>query len=219
MKNSIILILSTVVLFTFSGCNETKDPFEKDNQAPVIEIKSPYSEVFNEILVDSVKLGKTYKLGFKIKDEQKSLILNTTVSNSWKLEQGDGFIQLTPDKEGEANISVSTEDCYSLTASKSMKLVCFKNLGPVANAKCDVIAINHPFERKINALASIDRDKKFGGGIRAYEFTITGNKPVINNKGFLMYIFPKKGTYRVKVRVQDLDDVWSEDFYFDAVIQ
>lgn len=215
-KYFLLSILAAAALYS---CNETQDPFQKYNQAPVVEIRSPYTKDFASFSIDSIKLGKTYSLEYRVTDEQKGLSLTPPNFGNWKLEQSGNFENVTPSAEGEATLSLSATDCYGLTGQKSVKLVCFNNLPPVAKASCDVIAIISPLERKINAMSSYDRDQKYGGKIIAYEFTITGNKPVINATGFMMYIFPKTGSYRVKVRVQDSDSVWSGDYYFDAIVE
>lgn len=210
-----------IFVLALCSCNEMRDPFEKDNKAPVISLKSPYFSEFtnDKVFIDSVKLGKSYQLDYLIQDEDNKLPLSFLQSNTWKIEKGESYVKVTPSEVGETTLLMTTTDCYRRTSEVEVKLACFINLPPVAHAQCDVIAIINPLERKINATTSYDRDQKYGGKILAYEFTIGGTKTVTNNVGYMMHIFPKAGTYRVKVRVKDSDGIWSEEYFFDANIE
>ncbi len=207
------ILLSSLIL---GACQETFDPFEASNKKPQIHFKSPYQKDFSDFKKDSVKLGNTYVLGFKVDDEED---LEPQIVSNCTLNYSNNSYQVKPDQEGTFQFSFEVNDSYGIKDQKSFELVCFKNLPPVANASAEIIAILSPMERKINALSSYDKDQKYGGKIEAWEFTISGNKPVINNKGYLMHIFPESGSCRVKTRVQDNDQVWSEAHYFNVFIE
>ena len=214
LKYILLLLLFPV----FWGCNETEDPFYYNNQPPVIYTKSPFKTDYSVFETDSVKFGSTYKLDVVIKDEGKTYNSVNCTKSDWETAFDGNVFNITPSNTGEADITITSVDVYGEQTTRNIHLTCFNNIPPVAKATCDVIAILDPYERKINALSSIDPDAKYGGGISAYEFTISGVKTAVNDNGFIYYVFQGPGDYRIKIRVRDNDGVWSDDYYFTAII-
>lgn len=203
---------------TMCSCHESYDPFEGDNRVPEIRIRSPYQSRYSIFTEDSVKVGHDYELAVSILDEGRVEVSSQCTNPDWTSTYDGETFRVSPSGVGEADIIVSATDVYLESISARIHLTCFDNIGPVAKATCDVIAILTPYERRINASESFDPDQKYGGGIEAYEFTIGGIQTAINDDGYLYHVFPETGKYRIKVRVRDNDGVWSEQFYFDAVI-
>lgn len=209
------ILFAGLVLFS---CNETYDPFEGDNRTPTIRTRSPYQSQYSFFAEDSVKEGHDYELAVSIEDEGQVEVTTHCTNPDWTTGYDGETFRVSPSGVGETDIIVRATDVYGETISATIRIVCFDNMAPVAKATCDVIAMLSPYERMINASESFDPDLKYGGGIEVYEFTIGGIQTAINDDGVLYHVFPKPGKYRIKVRVRDNDGVWSEQFYFDAII-
>lgn len=108
-----------------------------------------------------------------------------------------------------ATITVVLVDQLGGQIQKSIRIVPFANLPPVAALSYQKLAQNDPREYELNGSTSFDQDAAFGGDVSYYEWTI-GSLVFTRTQPITKYIFSSSGTYVVRLRVADNDGAWSE---------
>jgi hypothetical protein len=183
------------------------------NLPPEILIKkSAANGPFAVSLSDSVKRDfNIYILEYTLKDEESLQVTVTSNIGTDLIHQEGNKVQIKFDQAsvGKHEISLTSTDTYKKIGTAIGTFELFVNLPPVANFYINKRAVFDPLEYTIDASASYDKDYKFGGGLKNFEFVINNNYKVTNANGILNYIFPAEGNYTISVRVQDTDGVWS----------
>lgn len=219
MKNYLILIiLSTLV---FCGCHKEKDPFTATNQNPIFKIKNQDS------FSDSIKLGfsTNVTLPYVAIDESKDLeirLINETgnalvslgttrLSQEYSpLVETNGLIVVTVENKGNHEFILEVIDNYGATTSLKVKIVAFENIEPVSSLIINPI---NRLEFELDASASFDKDKKFGGEIIKYKYEVieTGYVVESETENKIKVVLPGTGKWSIKVSVQDNNNQWSKE--------
>jgi len=205
MKRLIILIQVMILI----GCDNRKDPFESSNQSPVLLIKASMTGTGSASVADTVKIGKDYTLYYNIKDDQNNTkpqmsVISGTMSIK---ETRDSSLVLTGFSSGVNQASISAVDCYEKVSSVSLKITAIENMAPVAAFTITKIGGNTV---TLDASASYDQDKKWGGAVVLYEFKANDDSPVQQALPVLSKNLLKNNNVIV-VRVQDNDGTWSAE--------
>ena len=106
-------------------------------------------------------------------------------------------------------LAIGAVDDFGKSATLDIDLRAFDNLVPVASFVANHPQGAGPFERLVDASASVDGDQNFGGWITKYEYSFLG---VVRATSYntQTVIFPSSGVYNIVVRVKDHDGVWGE---------
>jgi len=211
MKN-IFFLAALLLLYS---CDKRDDFYGGVNITPVIEVKKSNSNTsFTSVFNDSVKtMYPTYDMDIQLKDEENlSLTATSNVPADKIALYGTSKISLALDTAkatlGVHAITLLTKDSYEKEGKAIANLTLFTNLKPVADVYVDKVGVNDPYEYTLNASGSYDRDKKYGGKIIEYQYTI-GTYEVKSPLDKINYIFPSPGNYWVHVTVKDNNDEWS----------
>lgn len=222
------LLYWAALILVLNACNnnnsgltgEEATPY--DGLAPVIKVGN---DAFD--LRDTMKftVQQEYVFSFTIEDDQTERILKVN-----KLQNGLLFFQGKIMNDAETNISgiqsgqitfralqpglfnfnVSVEDPQGLSSSIVIELNVLDNMLPVARMQITQTAEVSPYQIAVDAAQSYDQDERWGGQVKAYEFTVDEFYSTETIRPKLEYIFPEVGTYRIVLRVKDNDDEWSE---------
>lgn len=218
----ILLILSIAVLL-FS-CGETEDFLNNLNQSPQINFMG---ETSAPVLKDSIKLSQVkYHISLRVTDANNNIkevkysqlegtgkLLQDGVeiqSNNIKFERDSSILQFDyyPATLGLHRFSITVTDNFGLAKTAIVELTAFENLLPVSRFTARKIGQLSRYEWKFDASESYDRDARYGGVIKEYEFSVLGKVyTILSDHVFI--IFPQTGIYTVSVRVKDNDGKWS----------
>lgn len=235
-----ILPIFLLILLLASACRKKKDEVgvpSNDGKAPTIELNGDnlLRDTFKFNVLDSKDLNtaKTYDFDFAVKDDQDKLTLEIS-----KLDNGlvlfkngiinggatditgltQGRLSFRPLRAGFFAFSITVKDPQGLSSSALVELNALANQAPVAVIETKQTNAQAPNQVSIDASKSFDRDARWGGTITKYEFTLEGFYTGQTTRNKIDYIFPKTGTYRVGVRVQDNDNEWSPVVYQNLVV-
>lgn len=210
MKYLSIFFLAVILV----GCDTRKDMYSDLNLNPQVEIKKSASAgQYVTELSDSVKRDfNTYILDYILKDEEDlsvSIVSNVSSDAITTINGNHAQIKFDQNVIGKHTISFISKDTYSKEGKATATIEVFVNLPPVADFEVIKKAVFDPLEYTIDASGSFDRDYKYGGGLKSFEFIINNSyKTTIANNN-LNYIFPSEGNYTISVRALDTDGVWS----------
>jgi hypothetical protein len=220
------------VVLLASACRKKKDEVgvpSNDGKAPAIEING------DNQLRDTFKYttSKTYDFNFVVKDDQDKLSIAIS-----KLEEGlilykngiinggetditgvtQGSLSFRPLRAGSFAFSITVKDPQGLSSSALVELNALANQVPVAVFTAQQTNAQAPNQVSIDASKSFDTDARWGGKITKYEYTLEGFYTRESDRNKIEYIFPKAGTYRIGIRVQDNDAAWSPIVYQEVVV-
>lgn len=219
-----LVALST--LFFCISCENSIDLFEKKNNAP--SLKAELKGEYKESITDSIKIGNAMEYKFNLSDEYKvtlkqeeveggSVVLklgNDTVPYNVEVNPCKGVISFSTSLTGIVKGKITVTDVFNDVTSFPFELVAFTNVKPVCSIVVTKIPEHSNFEASIDLSGSVDPDKRFGGGIELYEYTIGSYyKLTTATYSSIYHIFPTTGTYMIKCRVKDNSGVWSNFVY------
>jgi hypothetical protein len=190
------------VIFLIS-CNDLEDYYQSMNKAPVLD----FTDIQNDLLEDSIKIGNTLNVPYQIKDEEK-LKISLELDTFCRVVDDGTNLEFTAAHKGIENVTAKVTDSYSLSDSKSIKLTVFDNLPPVAKFSYVITQLDNSYFLTLDASLSYDKDEKFGGAIVSYEFSIN-NFTKEQSSPTLKYSINKGAVNTVKVRVKDNNNQWS----------
>lgn len=218
-----ILLLISIAVFLFS-CGETEDFLNSLNQSPQINFMG---ETNAPVLRDSVKMSQVkYHISLRVTDENNNIrevkysqlegtgkLLQEGVeiqSNNITFERDSAILQFDyyPATLGIHRFTITVTDNFGLAKTAIVELTAFENLLPVSRFTARKIGQLSRYEWKFDASESFDRDERYGGQIKEYEFSVLGKVYTILSD-HIFIIFPQTGIYSVSVRVKDNDGKWS----------
>jgi hypothetical protein len=225
LKN--ILVIGLLAIVFLSACRKKKDEAGKpntDGKAPSIEING------DVLLRDTFKFSNafTYNFTFNVKDDQEkreltiskldeALVIykNNIINNGATDLSGvvQGSIGFRPLRAGFFAFSLTVKDPQGLSASALVELNALANQLPVAKLNARQTNQDAPLQVSIDAAASFDADARWGGRVTQYEYLVEGFYTTQTTRSKIEFIYPKPGSYRIGVRVQDNDGAWSPMVY------
>lgn len=206
MKNKIYFLL-IIITGVFYSCDSTDDCFSDDNTTPEIDYKAVGETSYTNFDTDSAKLSEDhYDLYFSITDEE-TLDLNIETDLRYEIDSTNSYVRFALDDEGTYPIVLSCTDGWNVSDSKSLDLIIYDNLIPVASLSLTQIDGR---EYKIDASDSYDQDQDDGGEIALYRYYVNDIEIDKTYHSSIKYIFPENDTYEVSLQVKDNDDQWSE---------
>lgn len=217
-----------VVIILFS-CGETKDFLEDLNEGPQINFNG---NTLEPILKDSIKISPVvsqikYKIALRVTDRNNNIaevrydqLLGTgtlrqddveIISNNITFRKDSAILEFDyyPTVFGLHQFSITVKDDFGLSSKAILELTAFDNLPPRAHFTAGKLGQRSRYEWKIDARESFDRDAKYGGAVKEYEYTVLG-KIYTLLRSDIVIIFPQTGIYSVAVRVKDNDGKWSD---------
>ncbi|MCP4459709.1 MAG: hypothetical protein GY816_17040 [Cytophagales bacterium] len=207
------LIVSFILLLFFASCDDRLEGF-------IGALDADFS-LNNGIESDSVKIG--------LKSTSGNYAITVSATNigdiaSIKFDVLEGNIDILQDGLNISELNLSSTmnlevefkaaetvtiefiliDKVGASITKTIQLVVFENLPPVAVMDVSKIAQVDPFEIQLNANESFDRDAHFGGSVSAYEWEIDG-VTFLTTDPISKYILGGTGSFIVTLRVFDND--------------
>lgn len=215
------------------SCDDREKFIDTLNTAPVLV----QGDLNNGLVLvkDSIKLSlknsqKFYPIVLNLADANKNIVstkyewqtgsgtisqdgnpLNTGSLNPPGLD-GKLNLQVYPSAAGLSRILFRATDKFNAEAIFTLELTGFINLNPVANLVLTPNPQNDPLQYTFNASSSYDRDKKYGGAVARYIYTVANQPPIETNLSSIQYIFDQKKNYVVTLQVQDNDGTLSTVF-------
>jgi len=208
MKYLTLIIIITV----FYSCDTRQDMYFTNNIAPTIKIKKISDSEFTNYIRDSLKLNfNRFIYEYEITNENTNYIYEVTKDyGTGNIIDSSIYKIYTPINEGDVIIVNKVTDIYNRWGSANIYLTVFENLNPVCNIEIEETNIFTQMEFVIDLSDSYDKDARFGGKIILYEYKIGDNYFIQSSHNQINYIFESPGTYVIKVRVKDNNDVWSD---------
>lgn len=206
------------------SCDNRMEEMASLNKAPVVKIvrnDSTYLELTDSIRISPADAKVFYNLNLLLDDEDNNLkqcVVN--LDTNMVLGHHDGAlikyptvridqrvvpVSLLPLKTGLSTVTFVLKDKFEAAAEAKLNLFVFDNLAPVAKVS---YSKRSEYEVEINASESYDQDHKYGGRVKAYEFTINGNT-FVTPQPIVRHIFPQRGAYIVGLRVIDNNEAYS----------
>lgn len=138
------------------------------------------------------------------------LVLNNATVD---LQGPTGQLRLKALEAGVHSFFVRAENEGGLSSTALIEITAVANLRPEAVLAAEQVDEAAPYHVRISAADSFDPDKRWGGGIATYRFTLDGiyTLDTAPNRPSIDYIYPGPGDYTVRLQVQDNDGAWSEE--------
>lgn len=203
-----------IIAIIASSCDTTTDCFSGDNNAPTLLLKGPFDSEYSIKQTDSMKITQGYYLlDYKISDEEKlSLSIQSDTLFDFEISEDITQVAFASKEIGIGDIQFKVKDSWGRKAQISLALTCFKNIRPVARLNVSAIE-GQVREVLIDASASYDADKKYGGKIVLYRFLVNGKEIEKTYHSSINYTYPETGQYEIGVEVMDNDQEWSSIAY------
>lgn len=215
-RNVFYFVLSILALLLFSACK--KDYY--DGTPPRFLING------QESLIDTIKFSHSpfYTFNFEIVDDRRQwelavlhlqnglLRYNNRIINDFPLfldGEESGRLEFEALQPGRFFFILELSDLDDLKSSAQVEIEVIDNLQPMAVLKLTQTGEISPYQVRMDASGSYDPDARWGGALIQYEYSLTGFYTTTGSLPVLQYIYPQPGKYRVGLRVQDNDKVWS----------
>jgi hypothetical protein len=233
MKKNIIIILSFIVL---SSCDNTFDLIKELSNSPVIYFNGNASTIsITDSLKTSLKTGKL-SYGFSITGSGKGspisdvtfeisggtaklYVGSTELQKSLGVKDGQKIdLAFSTQGVGQFQIGFTAKNSFGATASATLNLFVFTNLHPVAKFVAEPINQTQlgKYSYQLNAAASFDKDKSFGGLVKTYKYTITSNnygtQTIQIDSPLTPVVFPGAGAFSISLVVYDNDGAVSASY-------
>lgn len=183
------------------------------------------------VLKDSIKISPVvsqikYRIALRVTDRNNNIaevrydqLLGTgtlrqddveIISNNISFRKDSSILEFDyyPTVFGIHQFSITVKDDFGLSSKAILELVAFDNLPPRAHFTAGKLGQRSRYEWELDASESFDRDAKYGGAIKEYEFSVLGKVYNLLSPE-IRIIFPATGIYTVGVRVKDNDNKWS----------
>lgn len=159
--------------------------------------------------IGGINTQKTLSYDFIVGNGKVSINSKLALENE-KVMVSNGFnkVELYVSELGTNLIMFSLKDEFDKITSLEYKVYAFENLPPVAVfSKTNVVskAILSPYEYTIDASNSFDKDARYGGYIKSYDYYINDVKIATSASSKRDWIFSGSGNYNIKIVVTDND--------------
>lgn len=229
MKKTSIRTVIGFMLLSAAGCDDRYTSLKDFNDAPSITLMAEKGTIPGKELRDSVKLSKAEfaYMPFIIALEDPNanikavsyralagsgqlIYRNTEITGTVPVIGNRGVYRFVPAGIGNVHLRFVVTDRFDEKDSANLHLYVFDNLPPVAALDVRFVDSGRPLEYLLDAGASYDADRAFGGVVSRYVFTV-GAERIETIKPGIPYIFPAPGTYVVRLQVVDNDNVGSKE--------
>lgn len=214
-----------VLIVGLISCDKRKDYYGDNNQVAGVNYQllnshSGTTSILNgDNLIDTLKLGQTYKMNLSINDEAPSvnvvfsgggsLVVDGSAFSSSTLTNGTHYVEWSIGTEGVYQFDIKVTDNYGLESVRHFEIIVFDNKVPYTSWVVEDVGALNPLEKKIVVTGS-DQDEIYGGSILYYQYIINGDT-TNNPYSHLNYIFPSAGNYFISVRAMDSNWEWGNE--------
>lgn len=220
-----------MVFLSTMGCDDTEDFFLKENDKPTATftfLKNAITHVYDSVKLTASGTGRRYQQAITVQDDNNNL-----KGVFFSIESGKGYVfsngfqrsqlQVTtsgavngiyefiyqPQELGYHEIRILAVDDFFEADTLTISLNVFNNMKPVAKFNVKPSRVVSRYEYTIDGSESFDRDARFGGEIKQYQYQI--NSTIIElEKPKFSYVFGSEQIVSISLRVKDSDDEWSE---------
>lgn len=222
------LTITLVLLCLCYGCDDRADGLKGFNDPPTIMI-GPQSGGGAKSLTDSVKLSQRqfayFPFTLAIADLNENIKLvsmqvlagsgyvlhnQDTIRDTVRVIGNKGIYSFVPQQVGKTEVSFIVRDYFNQADSARLQLYVFDNLSPVAALVANYSGVNSPREYLLDASASYDADRSFGGTIQQYLFSVNNVRIATTTMAVIPYIFAGPGLYTLTLQVMDNDNTLSK---------
>lgn len=225
-KITSLLLITTI----FISCDDKINSLEDLNIEPYSEYYSISNGIWktnisDNTIKDSVKFYNDnnkipYSISIRFKDKNKNFgyvnLNSSQFDNQFYVNDVEYFqnfeVKLDSFSFSHKNLydenrkfTMTISDTWDKKHIINFDLTYFSNKPPVAILNTNVVSNN---EYELDASNSYDKDKKYGGFIRTYEFVIDNNFVISTLNKKISHVF-NPGTHNIKLRVKDNDLIWS----------
>lgn len=220
--NLIKLIKYIFLLLVISACDTRIKDFETNNTAPVLLFANG-----KDTYIDTCKIGMYgydyLPVCLSIKEDNKpiaelsyahdvliDLYFKDVKLLNDKIPHGDTgtIVKFVPKLEGTSHTVFTATDKFGLSSKAQLTVFTFTNMLPEAKLNVTKVENFDPLEYQFDASQSFDKDRKWGGNIIKYVYSINGFE-IVTIKPVINYIFPNPGTYTIKLHVIDNNNMSS----------
>jgi hypothetical protein len=165
---------------------------------------------------------RTIPFPYKIECVDEVELSYKVLTGNYTVTIHDSYIEVRSSREGTGTIEFTGTSDLGKTGKLTMELRTFRNLRPV----CKAIVIptfdepNQYIDIEINASDSYDKDRRYGGYIVEYKYTIDGiDDPTITDKSRITQVLRSTGRRNIVVSCKDNDGDWSDDISISVDIK
>jgi len=212
--------------FLFASC---KNRFEQIGAIPTSPaVRIFWNDTLHKSHVDSIKLSninyRYFGIDLRLSDSDRyytSLVYSflqgsgklvyrsdTLVGNLLPYDNYRCLLHYIPSSEGLSVMNFTVTDQLKNQSSAFLSLFTFKNLVPFSFLKVSPIKEVDPLEYLLDASASYDADRHFGGTIVQYIYQVEG-QTIATSKSQIKHIFSVPGVYSVSIQTKDNDGGFS----------
>ena len=203
------------ILFFYS-CTNVKDYWLESDNAPQFK----FTPSLTDTVTDSIKVNTTCVFSYKIIDEEHNLVptIQKNIAYQYTIDSINQTISIKGLSATNAMIPIKVKDAFGKTSTAIIKAIIFTNLSPVAVLSYNLTK-DGDGNNFVNFIASdsYDRDKRFGGTVVAYEYSLDGYLISTNSLSTLTKDI-SSGNHIISLRVQDNDGAWSTSTYLNIVV-
>jgi hypothetical protein len=203
-------------ILSFYRCTDVHDYWEVQDNSPHFKFLPSQADT----VIDSLKVSQTNTYKYSIIDEETKLVPKIQKSTNYQVtvDSINQIISLKALSPTHSLIVIKVIDSFGKTAISIIDIVIFSNLAPVAILKYNITkdADNNSFVKFI-ASDSYDMDKKFGGTITNYEYSLDGNLVTTSTLSTLTKDI-SQGNHTISLRVKDNDGTWSNSTNVDIIV-
>jgi len=199
-----------LILVLALSCMKETDYFYEGNNAPLIQIRSigrAYGDTHRE---DSMKSSVgSLQYVYKIQDEHPKLVrvfFRSNYNTSEFSHENDSTFIYRSAICGEHQIVLCAQDVYERISRATTSIICFDNMPPVAVLKYKI----QGNEILLDGSQSYDRDAKYGGKIKTYQFYLCGDTYLDTVDGKIALGVDINREVSIGLKVYDNENAWDE---------
>jgi len=198
------------VLALALSCSQDTDYFYENNVAPSIYIHKEGKDYSDVNSIDSMKSSVGFiQYNYKIQDEHPKLVrvfFRSNYNTSEFSHENDSTFIYRSAICGEHQIVLCAQDVYERISRATTSIICFDNMPPVAVLKYKI----QGNEILLDGSQSYDRDAKYGGRIKTYQFYLCGDtyRDTIDGKIALGVDINRE--ISIGLKVYDNENAWDE---------
>lgn len=213
-------------LYLLWGCSNRKETIDQIPTSPLVNIF--WNNGLYQVHNDSIKLSNAnysyYGVDLRLSDSDRFY-----TSLSYSFAHGFGVfvsrsdtlstnllpynsnrcqVHFVPGGVGSTEITFTATDQLNHTRQATLNLLTFWNLVPKSSLVVSALRVADPLEYLLDAGASYDVDRNFGGGIVQYIYQVEG-VTIRTSESQIKHIFSAAGIYNIAIITKDNDGGFS----------